>query len=317
MPARAAGPGRARGDRPGAWDSRRALLAVTDFAALRAEWAARIARHGDLATALGFWTPILDGWAAWRPAALAPLQWTAAECADRWKRGVSLIAEAKPELARPPIEELMGPLVERLAVAGTEEMHALRRFAEAWDAGAVGPGDLFPATGWAAPDHAGGVLGKRLGVPGHFVALLAHAGLRPPLEGYFAAVRFAPDGVWPSMACPWCGGPAAYAEIDARGGRRVACHLCGGCWAAAPGCCPFCERRQPGAVVAVLESSVEDGYFVEACDHCRGYLKGVDRRRRPTAGSALVEDWGSPHVDLHAAKRGYRRATPTLAHLVS
>jgi len=289
---------------------------VTDFAALRAEWSARVARQGDLAAALGFWTPILDGWAGWRPVGAAALSWSAGECADRWKRGIPLLVEAKPELARPPIEELLGPLVERLAVAGLDEMQALRRFAEAWDAGAVGPGDLFPLAGWAAPDQDSAALGARLGVPVHFVALLAHAGLRPPLEAYFAAVRFAPDSVWPSMACPWCGGPAAYAEIDARGRRSVACHLCGGAWAAAPGCCPFCEHREPGGGVPVLESLVADGDFVEACRHCRGYLKGVDRRRRPSAGSALVEDWGSPQLDLHAAERGYRRATPTLAHLV-
>ncbi len=289
---------------------------MTDFAALRSEWAARVARQGDLAAALGFWTPILDVWAEWRPAGAAALSWSAGECADRWKRGIPLLVEAKPELARPPIEELMGPLVERLAVAGPDEMQALRRFAEAWDAGAVGPADLFPLAGWAAPDQHDAALGARLGVPTHFVALLAHAGLRPPLEAYFSAVRFAPDGVWPSMACPWCGGPAAHAEIDARGRRRVACHLCGGAWTAAPACCPFCERREPGAVVRILEPLVADGDFVEACQHCRGYLKGVDRRRRPSAGSALVEDWGSPQLDLHAAERGYRRATPTLAHLV-
>ena len=316
-------PGRGR-TRHGRWPAgvrrRRVRLPVTDFAALRAEWAARVSRQGDLAAALGFWTPIIDGWAEWRwaqgrPAAPAPLAWTAAECADRWKRGVSLLAEAKPELPREPIEELVGPLVERLAVAGPDEMQALQRFAEAWDAGALGPADLFPAPGWAAePDR--DALKARLGVPTHFLALLSHAGLRPALEAYFAAVRFAPDGLWPAMACPWCGGPAAYAEIDAAGRRTAACHLCGGRWPAAPACCPFCERRQPGAVVALLEAEVGAGYFVEGCRHCRRYLKGVDRRRRPAAGSALVEDWGSPHLDLQAAEAGYERVTPTLAHLV-
>jgi len=294
---------------------------VTDFGALRAEWAVRAARQGDLGTALGFWTPIIDGWARWPADAvspLGPLSWSPADCADRWKRGVPLVVEAKPELPRDPIEELIGPLIERLAVAGPDEMAGLRRFAEAWDAGALGPIDLFPTGGWGAlsgPFAAG--VQERLGVPASIAAFLAHAGLRPALETYFSLVRFAPDGVWPSAPCPWCGGPAAYAEVAADGRRRHACHLCGGAWPAAPGCCPFCERRQPDVLVPLLADEVDSGHFVEGCRHCHGYLKGIDRRgRAQSAGSALVEDWGSPQLDLRAAEQGYRRATPSLAHLV-
>jgi len=29
-----------------------------------------------------------------------------------------------------------------------------------------------------------------------------------------------------------------------------------------------------------------------------------------------VEDWGSPHLDLYAAREGYRRSTPALSHLL-
>ena len=293
---------------------------MTDLDALRAEWAARAARPGDLGAALAFWTPIVEGWAEWRVAGhalLGPLAWSAAECADRWKRGVPLLVEAKPELPREPIEELIGPMVERLAVAGPDEMVAFRRFAEAWDAGALGPVDLFPQSGWGtAPGPIATALEERVGVPAHVVGLLAHAGLRPALETYFQAVRFAPDGLWPASACPWCGGPAAYGEIGDDGRRRSACHLCGGAWPAAPGCCPFCERREPGVAMPLLADEVERGYFVEGCRHCRGYLKGVDRRRRGGAGSAVVEDWGTPHLDLRAVEQGYRRATPSLAHLL-
>ena len=61
---------------------------------------------------------------------------------------------------------------------------------------------------------------------------------------------------------------------------------------------------------------MDEGYFIEACRACHGYLKGVDRRQRWNAGSPLVEDWGSPHLDLHAAREGYWRSTPSLAHLL-
>jgi hypothetical protein len=46
-------------------------------------------------------------------------------------------------------------------------------------------------------------------------------------------------------------------------------------------------------------------------------LKGVDRRQRWNAGPPLVEDWGSPHLDVYAAREGYWRSTPSLAHLVT
>jgi formate dehydrogenase maturation protein FdhE len=69
-------------------------------------------------------------------------------------------------------------------------------------------------------------------------------------------------------------------------------------------------------MVRLVAEGAEEGYFVEACLACRGYLKGVDRRERWNAVSPLVEDWASPHVDYYAAREGYWRATPTLAQLL-
>ena len=59
----------------------------------------------------------------------------------------------------------------------------------------------------------------------------------------------------------------------------------------------------------------EEGYLLGACQACHGYVKELDRRVRWNAGSALVEDWGSPHLDLVARRRGYWRGIPTLVQL--
>jgi len=284
---------------------------MTDYGALRAEWEGLLGRRSELRGSLAFWTPILDGWMQWRPAKLPALAWGPAQCRDRWERGVPLLAEAPPEIAREPLEDLLGPLIERLAVAGPDEMAALGSFAGAWDAGTAGPDDLFPSSG---KDGASGWQ-ERLGVPARLLAFLAHAGLRPALEAYFAAVRGLPDGVWAGGGCPWCGGPPAYGDLIEEGRRRLSCHLCGGLWPAHGSRCPFCAGSQWGEAVRLLDGEMEEGYFMEGCPTCHGYLKGVDRRRR-TAGSPVVEDWGSPHLDLHAARQGYTRATPSLAHLV-
>jgi formate dehydrogenase maturation protein FdhE len=59
----------------------------------------------------------------------------------------------------------------------------------------------------------------------------------------------------------------------------------------------------------------EEGYLISACRACHVYLKELDRRVRWNAGSALVEDWGSPHLDVFAHRSGYRREVPTLIEL--
>jgi formate dehydrogenase maturation protein FdhE len=69
-------------------------------------------------------------------------------------------------------------------------------------------------------------------------------------------------------------------------------------------------------MVRLVAEDAEEGYFVEACLACRGYLKGVDRRERWNAASPLVEDWASPHLDYYAAREGYWRGTPSLAQLL-
>lgn len=284
---------------------------MTDYAGLRQEWDSLLERRKALRGSLAFWTPILDAWAGWRPGALPALSWSAAECEKRWIRGVPLLAEGPPELPRGALEDLLGPLIERLAVIGPDEAASLARFAEEWDAGQVGPGDLFPG-GASGPS----ALQERLRMPGHLLAFLAHAGLRPALDAYFEPVRALPDGVWMAGICPWCGGAAAYGDIVEDGRRRLSCHLCGGAWLAPRLRCPFCESWPSDNLTRLLGEEREEGYFIEACRECHGYLKGVDRRQGWNAGSPLVEDWGSPHLDMHAAREGYWRVTPTLAHLV-
>src|SRR2546430_15331209 len=67
-------------------------------------------------------------------------------------------------------------------------------------------------------------------------------------------------------------------------------------------------------MVRLVAEGAEEGYFVEACRSCRGYLKGVDRRQRWNAGAPVVEDWASPHLDVYATRQGYWRAPPSLVH---
>jgi Protein involved in formate dehydrogenase formation len=279
----------------------------TDYGALLEDWRAALGRRADVAGALALWTVVLEGWTRWPAGDMRPLHWSARECRERWERGQPLLAESEPELARTAVEELVGPLMEHLAATTPDTAEALQRFAEAWDGGAVGPHDLLPRAGKESIDRLG--LGPTL--PG----FLALAGLRPALEAYLDQCREIPEGLWTPGGCPWCGGLPAYGDLVEAGRRRLACHLCGGLWMAPRLRCPFCENWESRDLVRLVGEGAEEGYFIEACRACHGFLKGVDRRQRWNAGVPLIEDWVSPHLDLYAAREGYWRATPSLVHL--
>jgi hypothetical protein len=56
-----------------------------------------------------------------------------------------------------------------------------------------------------------------------------------------------------------------------------------------------------------LADASEEGYAIAACRQCQAYVKDIDRRVRWNGGPPLVEDWGSPHLDLIARRHGYWR----------
>jgi hypothetical protein len=285
---------------------------MPDYTALLAEWEAVLERRRELGQALDFWTAVLEGWRSWDDGAVEPLVWRPEECLSRWTRGVPLMADAVLELEPASLEDLLGPIMERLAVGSPGDAEALRRFAEAWDGGRLGPTALLPTSG----KDGVAVLQEEVGLPAHLAGFLSHAGLRPALERFLSGTRALPEGAWDRGSCPWCGGLPGWGDVGEDGRRRLSCHLCGGTWIAPRLRCPFCETWHSSDMVRLVAEGAEEGYFVEACRSCRGYLKGVDRRQRWNAGAPVVEDWASPHLDVYATRQGFWRATPSLVHLL-
>jgi len=286
---------------------------MPDYSSVAAEWEAVCERKGAFREALGFWSGILEGWMRWKVGTPEPLGWSDGECRQRWERGRPLLADARPDLDREAVEDLLGPVMESLSADGLEAGEAFQRFAAAWDDGEVGPEVLLPC-----PERDPvAFVQDRFGLAGHLAAFLPTASLRPALETWFEQTRGLPDGVWTRGACPWCGGFAYYGDLGEDGRRRLSCQLCGGSWIAPRLRCPFCETWDSKDLVRLLAEDAEEGYFIEACRACRAYIKGVDRRQRWNAGSPLVEDWASPHLDLYASREGYWRPTPCLVHLIN
>ena len=189
-------------------------------------------------------------------------------------------------------------------------------FVDALAAGRLDPLALFEAAVAGDPDRLedlAGAAGDDRGVLKVVAPILA----MPMLHACRRAWTPLVPAAWAESYCPICGDWPTLAETRGLDGqRRLRCGRCGGDWRTERLRCPFCQARQSRDMVRLVAEGAEEGYFVEACLACRGYLKGLDRRERWNGASPLVEDWASPHLDYYAAREGYWRATPSLAQLL-
>jgi len=189
----------------------------------------------------------------------------------------------------------------------------MRRLADAWDGGRLVPRAFFPTRGGVAD-----AVARSADVRPAVAAFLAYAGLRPAMQ---AALRGAQphlaDGMWTLGVCPFCGAPPGFADITEDGRRNLSCHLCGGTWVFSRVRCPLCGADAPHDQVRLEPADADAAYFIAGCSRCKGYVKELDRRQRWNARSGLVEDWGSPHLDLAARTAGYWRPLPTLLEVAT
>ena len=268
------------------------------------EWEELLARRPSFHGALQGYGEILAAWSRWPASGVLRLGWSVAECQDRWARGVPLLVETSPALDAEALEPLLAPGLDLLAMVGVDEA-ALQAFAQAWDRGEVTPASLLPGRG---------ITGAALVAEAW--AFLGYSGLRPVLEHYFADCRpHLAERMWQRGVCPFCGSAPGFTDILENGGRHLLCHCCGGGWTFPRLRCPSCDTVDSKQFVKFQGEDKEEGYLISACRACQVYLKELDRRVRWNAGSALVEDWGSPHLDVFAHRSGYRREVPTLIEL--
>jgi FdhE protein len=115
--------------------------------------------------------------------------------------------------------------------------------------------------------------------------------------------------------CPVCDSPPGLAQLRADDGKRVLhCSLCGHAWPFGRLVCPFCGSGEQAAL-GKLTVEGEDARWIEACRHCKQYLKTVDQRRLPPGQEVLplVEEVAGLYLDLLAEKEGYRSDVPYAA----
>lgn len=275
---------------------------------LAGAWEDLLTRRPSFREALEPLGRIITAWEAFQVDSVRPCVCSAADAANTWATQSPLLASATPFFDRASIEPLLHYALD--ALDGIEDTQP---FAEAWDRGEITPQDLLPAGGRIATM----VAQEHSGLTQEALAFLAVAGLRPTLSAYFSQCRAHIDAaLWDQGVCPCCGAPPGFADLLEDGRRQLACHLCDARWVLARLQCPFCGSREAADSIRLLAEGADEGYAITACRACGGYLKEVDRRTRFNAGPALVEDWGSPHLDLIAQRRNFWRPLPTPLQLV-
>ena len=270
------------------------------------EWIDLLQRRPSFQGALEPLGRVITAWGRWtgEPRSLR-CDGTAAR--RLWAEGEPLLAIGAPPIGPEDVEPLLHPALDFLA--GLEDT---RVFVDAWDRGEIGPASLLPANGrFGGPE-----LPERSRLTEVALAFLALSALRPALTAHFAECRpLVVDGLWDRSVCPCCGGPPGCADLLEDGRRQLACHLCDTRWTFARLVCPLCGSRATDDLVRLIAEGADEGFAIAACRGCRGYVKEIDRRSRWNAGPAIVEDWGTPHLDLIADRQGYWRPIPTLIQL--
>lgn len=275
---------------------------------LRDEWRELLRRRTEVADTIALYGDVFEAWAQWTVKRSIALEWSAERCAASWAQATPLMVGAPPSVQAAEIEDVVGAGMDALARLRGDAAE-IRRFAQAWDRGTIALGDLLPGPGRLGSE----ALEKATGLGAPAIGFLASTCLRPILEKYFETVRpHLTDGQWDRTACPFCGGPPGFSDVIANGRRRLACHLCGGGWTSPHTRCAYCGADAARGLIRLEPEEREEGYSIAACRRCRGYVKELDRRIRSNGQSALVEDWGSPYLDLVAKRAGYWRGVPSL-----
>jgi FdhE protein len=280
---------------------------------LRDAWRDMLARRRSLAPSLAPYSELLERWAAYAPP-VPSLSWSAARCRETWARGVPLAADARPPLDGAQLEDLLGDAMEAVAALDPTRAPSLQRLAGAWDAGALGPEALLPSREGVGD---GGVEAAS-GLDAAAVAFLAYATLRPVLDAWLAPARshFA-DAHWGRGVCPFCGAPPGFVDVIEGGHRRLACHFCGGAWNFAKLRCPLCGVEGTKDLHRLQAEGEDTGYVIVGCRACHAYVKELDRRDRWNGGPPVLEDWGSPHLDVVARREGLVKPLPALLDLAA
>ena len=116
-------------------------------------------------------------------------------------------------------------------------------------------------------------------------------------------------GTSPKGFCPACGSPPHLSLLKEEVGKRfLLCSYCGYQWQTDRLICAFCGNKDQESLY-YLHAEGEEPYRLDLCDKCHQYIKTIDLRKIE-AIDPFLEDLATPHLDLLASKKGYKRPVP-------
>jgi FdhE protein len=258
----------------------------------RPEWEPWLAVVGEVLRDHG-----RDGWDEAVPAA-----------ASHRDSSVPLLASAAIAVGVRPVRRLLDRLIRIASVAGTPSMATLAQVTHA-DVDVLA---LFAAS----LNHDADTMvsaARRAGADPEalqaVVALLAVPFLRACNEQWRrTADSLLHEACWTHGHCLVCGSWPAFAEV--RGIERcryLRCARCGAAWQAHALTCPYCCTTDHADVVALVPERRDSPAAIEACGHCRGYVKTFTTLQGCEPGAVMLEDFASVDLDLAAIAQGYAR----------
>jgi FdhE protein len=139
--------------------------------------------------------------------------------------------------------------------------------------------------------------------------------LLQPYGQWLATLGITPVGTVRTRAdhrCPCCGGAPQLSILETSGAvsadgssRQLLCATCLTAWSFRRVVCPYCAEDDERKL-AYFQSPAFEHVRVDACDHCRRYLKTVDVGRLGVA-VPLVDEVAAASLDAWAVERGYQK----------
>lgn len=113
---------------------------------------------------------------------------------------------------------------------------------------------------------------------------------------------------WLEGYCPICGTWPAFAEVrGVERSRYLRCGRCGSAWHAHFLFCPYCGTTDHEELVSLVPQKSGSNCAIEACRHCRSYVKSFTLLQGGPAVKVLLDDLASVDLDIAAVDQGYRR----------
>lgn len=231
-------------------------------------------------------------------------EWAAAVPArPQTQNSVPLLAEAKLRLDNRVVCRLTEELVRVACLSGTPQMATLRTALDA-------PLDVFALFRSSLNQDRDRI--KEIAVacgadPDAFQAVASLVAL-PFLHAcnrHWA--RFiAPT--WMEGYCPVCGAWPAFAEV--RGierSRHLRCGRCGSEWQSRGLICIYCGVTDHTKLVSLVPENSGSNSVIEACTHCRSYVKSFTTLQGSPPDSIILDDLASVELDIAAVEHGYKR----------